>query len=653
MSTLYFPGAVLLICIAHLFRVFRWELFIGVYESPVRSNLIRAMSVGYLLNCVLPLKMGELARAWISGKHLKNGKSLGFSTVVVERYLDVVFVGGIFVILSVTGIGASETANTARMYALSAALLLAVGILIYLARSTVKRIIRLCAGIFNDRIQTSVLVFAWALIWNFKDIFQKISKWKMVLLSAAMWGCYLSSYGLFARFLGFVGVETTWAGVFSMLFSQNGIRGSVGSMIIQSFSGSGYQLYTLAYLVLPLLILLGLSWLPVWKEATENTSENYLRLLPQMDLQERLAFLERYFSDSDRAYLQNYLKINQDVSIIRDYSAGSNATTMLCMDGHSTFFRKYAFGADGEKLYQQVCWIRENRGKLPLPEILRYEKTDVYCFYDMPFNSNCVGLFEYAHCTSIPQAWNIIQAALGSLERSVYQADVRKADPQTIVKYVEQKVTKNLSKIKSARIFRDILRYDTLWINGAEYRNLSCFEDALCEEHLCSIFQNDLYSVIHGDLTIENIICTRDRTGQDDFYLIDPNTGNIHDSPNLDYAKLLQSIHGGYEFLMSTKNVEVSENQIRFPFTRSAVYTELHSLLREHMYRTLGPEQTRSIYYHEIIHWLRLMPYKIEKDGKRAFLFYAGMLMVMNDVMALFPPEKGALKNGKETAGAL
>lgn len=30
------------------------------------------------------------------------------------------------------------------------------------------------------------------------------------------------------------------------------------------------------------------------------------------------------------------------------------------------------------------------------------------------------------------------------------------------------------------------------------------------------------------------------------------------------------------------------------------------------------------------------MPYKIEKDGKRAFLFYAGMLMVMDDVINMY-----------------
>ena len=32
------------------------------------------------------------------------------------------------------------------------------------------------------------------------------------------------------------------------------------------------------------------------------------------------------------------------------------------------------------------------------------------------------------------------------------------------------------------------------------------------------------------------------------------------------------------------------------------------------------------------IHWLRLMPYKLNKDRKRAAMFYAGLVMVANDV---------------------
>ena len=162
----------------------------------------------------------------------------------------------------------------------------------------------------------------------------------------------------------------------------------------------------------------------------------------------------------------------------------------------------------------------------------------------------------------------------------------------------------------------------------------------LSEEHLYDIFKNDTYSEIHGDLTIENIICTRNADGDDDFYIIDPNTGNVHDSSNLDYGKLLQSIHGGYEFLMATKNVSIEKNHINFVFTKSESYTYLYSMLDEYMREHFTQERVKSIYYHEIIHWLRLMPYKIEKNGKRVLLFYAGMLMVMNDVINNFEEEK-------------
>lgn len=39
---------------------------------------------------------------------------------------------------------------------------------------------------------------------------------------------------------------------------------------------------------------------------------------------------------------------------------------MLCTDGAATFYRKYAFGADGAKLAEQLAWLRRNAARLPL-----------------------------------------------------------------------------------------------------------------------------------------------------------------------------------------------------------------------------------------------------------------------------------------------
>lgn len=457
------------------------------------------------------------------------------------------------------------------------------------------------------------------------------------MTTIGMWIAYLVSYFLFANCLSNIGIETTWIDVFIMLFTRNGIKESTRSAtLFQNEAIAAHPFYTVCYILLPIVLLLLFSFFIQRRTAGVENEDNYLNLLPHIDPQERLNFLESYFSDTNRDYVNNYIKINQNISIIRDYSTGSNATTMLCMDGEKTFFRKYAFGEDGEKLYQQILWIEKYNDQLALPGILQKEKTDVYCYYDMPYSSNSEGLFAYAHSMPADRVWKMIREVLERLETSIYQIGVRAADRDTIHKYIELKVEKNLNKIKNAKRIKNLQQYDKIFINGMEYRNLSFYEKYLSEEFLQKIFAHDTYSVIHGDLTIENIICTRDDKGMDDFYIIDPNTGNLHDSPNLDYAKLLQSIHGGYEFLMSVKDVKVTENRINFLFTRSSAYIELHNLLREYMQTNLGAERTRSIYFHEMIHWLRLMPYKIEKDGKRAMIFYAGMLIVMNDVINMY-----------------
>lgn len=636
MKALYLVGAALSICIAHFIRLYRWKLFLEVYERPDFRRLTQSLAIGYILNSVLPYKLGDVARALISGKKLKNGYALAFSTVMMDRYLDVICVGVIFSLFVVSGNDGKGIADSAKFYIAASAAALVLTAILYLFKDVLKRVVKMVAGIFNDAIEVGLLQFVWALILNFKDILKKINVLKLIVSTVGMWVVYLLSYVLYGQFLSMLGSTSSWIDVFTMLFTQNGIKASTFSIpMLDSFVDINSLLAYGFYMLFPLVIMMAVSVFFL-KPSQGNTPRNSLHLLPHLNPGEKLNFLETYFSGQNRDYILNFYKINQNISIIRDYSAGSNATTMLCTDGTGTFFRKYAFGEDGDKLYQQVLWLRENTPLLKLPEILREEHNEAYCYYDMPFESGSVGLFEYAHSMPVEKSWSIIKDALESLEDSIYRQNQRPSDPGTIHAYYESKVLKNLNKIKASRRIGKLLEYRSIDINGVEYPNLQSYERYLSEEYLQKVFAKDTYATIHGDLTIENIICMRRSDGMDDFYLIDPNTGNVHDSPNLDYGKLLQSIHGGYEFLMATKVVESENNRIRFMFAKSSAYMELHSKLHQYMLTRFGAERTRSIYYHEVIHWLRLLPYKIEKNGKRALIFYAGLLMVLRDIEELY-----------------
>lgn len=631
--------AIVLVCLAHFIRTLRWELFVKTYEKPNTKNLLQSLSIGYFINSFIPFKAGDLVRAWISGRKMKNGRGFALATVIVDRYLDILVVGILFAIFSAFNL---DSADSVWFYMFLAVGVLAVTLLVYILRGYVKRILKNIAGIFNAGIEIRLLRFFWSLIWSFKDIFKKISKTRLLLETLGMWILYLASYYCFAAFLSHQGSNVNWLDVFYMLFTKNSIHvGSLGAITVTQGMMNVQMIWTGIYLFAPIVILFVISLcLKSKDDETLDSEEEYLNLIPQLDENERLNFLETYFSNERREYIESYLKINQNILIIRDYSAGSNATTMLCMNNGKNFFRKYAFGADGDKLYQQIEWLQRFKDIIPLPDIMQYQKQDNFCYYDMPYDSQAVGLFDYAHSMPKENAWKFIKKATECLENSLYKVNQRPADKATIDEYIKSKVNKNLDKIMNAKYLKRLMEYDEIIINGRSFHNLPYYLPYLSEEHLYDIFKNDTYSEIHGDLTIENIICTRNADGDDDFYIIDPNTGNVHDSSNLDYGKLLQSIHGGYEFLMATKNVSIERNRINFVFTKSEAYTYLYDMLDKYMREHFAKERVKSIYYHEIIHWLRLMPYKIEKNGKRVLLFYAGMLMVMNDVINNFEEEK-------------
>lgn len=631
--------AIVLVCLAHFIRTLRWELFVKTYEKPNTKNLLQSLSIGYFINSFIPFKAGDLVRAWISGRIMKNGRGFALATVIVDRYLDILVVGILFAIFSAFNL---DSADSVWFYMFLAVGVLAVTLLVYILRGYVKRILKNIAGIFNAGIEIRLLRFFWSLIWSFKDIFKKISKTRLLLETLGMWILYLTSYYCFAAFLSHQGSNVNWLDVFYMLFTKNSIHvGSLGAITFTQGMMNAQMIWTGIYLFAPIVILFVISLCLKSKEdEIVDSEEEYLNLIPQLDEHERLNFLETYFSNERREYIESYLKINQNILIIRDYSAGSNATTMLCMNNGKNFFRKYAFGADGDKLYQQIEWLQRFKDIIPLPDIMQYQKKDNFCYYDMPYDSQAVGLFDYAHSMPKENAWKFIKKATECLENSLYKVNQRTADKATIDEYIKSKVNKNLDKIMNAKYLKRLMEYDEIIINGRSFHNLPYYLPYLSEEHLYDIFKNDTYSEIHGDLTIENIICTRNADGDDDFYIIDPNTGNVHDSSNLDYGKLLQSIHGGYEFLMATKNVSIERNRINFVFTKSEAYTYLYDMLDKYMREHFAKERVKSIYYHEIIHWLRLMPYKIEKNGKRVLLFYAGMLMVMNDVINNFEEEK-------------
>lgn len=70
-------------------KAIRWKLLFLPQATPRTNRLFGALMIGYLINTVLPARLGDPARALLVGDSEGVGKAHALSTVVIERLLDV------------------------------------------------------------------------------------------------------------------------------------------------------------------------------------------------------------------------------------------------------------------------------------------------------------------------------------------------------------------------------------------------------------------------------------------------------------------------------------------------------------------------------------------------------------------------------------
>ena len=78
---------------SHYLRAVRWKVIISsVKPDAAMKNLFGSLMVGYGVNCVIP-RLGEITRAVLLGRWEKLSRSSMFGTVIVERVIDIIFLG--------------------------------------------------------------------------------------------------------------------------------------------------------------------------------------------------------------------------------------------------------------------------------------------------------------------------------------------------------------------------------------------------------------------------------------------------------------------------------------------------------------------------------------------------------------------------------
>lgn len=623
--------ATILLFFGHMARAARWALLFSPRILTTRFDLLLGLSIGYAVNAIFPWRLGEILRAFfVSGR-----ESIAFSfvaaTVVAERLTDLFVIGVIVLAFTLFYDAASSRLLTLGIFMMLIALS---GIMfaILVSRSVqFRRVLWWVFSIFNDTVRIGIIEF----FWSFSEIIAggRVLGRNYLTATVFMWCVYFSSYLGFGLAVGDIPEDTLYA-----------LLGSPSLPLISRIVNGGLwsTVPFFLYSTLPVLAVIVYGFVRQWSAIIHDISKR-LRYGSSIAAYNQLPacskfkqdneykyFLARLFSGDDQVLSGFALLALEDGVMQRLFNGGSDALTALVEVDQTLLIRKFAVGSAAEKLKVQADWLKSHRDSgLPVVELIRERQGSNFYRYDMPFVIPANDFYDVIHTAPIEHSKSLLNSVVDHILAFHLRNEASEATEQIVEAYLSEKAVKNALNILD--FAHDLLSGPDYRINGKNYQlsDWDCLKDI---NWLSAQMRDIRTSTIHGDLTIENIIVAPEQKAG--FYIIDPNPDNLFNTPLIDLAKLMQSLHLGYEGLnRGGRLCSMTDDGINLIITRSRAYSDLHDHFEQLIVDQYGNDMLREVYFHELINYLRLTPYKIRKDPAKGLLFFACTSMLLERYM--------------------
>ena len=90
-SPLWLGASAAVIAPAYILRAIRWKFLLFPVKKTVRfSNTFWSTALGFMINTIIPIRLGEFVRAYTLGEKEETGFAPSLSSIVVERTLDMI-----------------------------------------------------------------------------------------------------------------------------------------------------------------------------------------------------------------------------------------------------------------------------------------------------------------------------------------------------------------------------------------------------------------------------------------------------------------------------------------------------------------------------------------------------------------------------------
>lgn len=623
MNIKYFFFGMCLFTLGQVFRAIRWQILLPNDINFLKHRLVLYVSLGSLFNIILPFHMGDIFRAFMLSKKENIRLSFSLASLFVERITD------IFIIL-IIALGFYLWRGSAALVNFWLIVILIFAICLWsLIRfsQAFRRSIYIFTSIWNVFIHNFILDFLWNVVTQFNHA--RFISIRYISLTALMWTSYFTSYVLFSLSLANVSILNAWT-----LFHGDLLVGSVASVFMEL--PPDVSLALISFLLLPILFVFlyygiysnvnKLSFSGRFLDRLSTTASLISHGVP-MSFSGKHAydiFLMSHFSGKKSPLNKLGVFGFYDCKIFRLFPGGSAAITAVVERDGILSIRKVAEGPHARKLLEQYIWLqRFNLSEFPVVKVSKFNDEVQFSYYEMPYDLGAVDMYEWLHTVPYRKAAAVLIEVIDALDshHKLFESDSK---PDLALQYLLDKVTINVKIIKEtvARII-DITNFK---INGETF-SISEWNFLENLNLLASFLEDTRQTDIHGDCSIENIIVL----GNGTWMFIDPNPSYIYKTRLMDWGKLLQSLNKSYESINKNPVCVISQNGINFLVTRSDLYHQLHDITLDSLFTKFGKSGVREAKLHEIIHYLRLLPYKFAKSEEAGMLFFAITCLIIRE----------------------
>jgi hypothetical protein len=655
----------------HSIRAQKHALILAEIRPVRRGSVFRGQMIGFLFNVLLPFRLGELVRAHTVGRATSISRSAVLATILFERFVDLLILGSLGCVALLTAPDALSLDAFGAMLSVVLVLLAGSSLIfacVYRRPRWMLSAVYTSSAWLNDDLRDRVRLIVWSFLHALVYCLQNrrlIGRY--LALSVWMWLAYLGSVvvlaALFLPGLGTTGSlvasVTPFLGlpsVFGQAYAPDFI-GGYGEVIAGFGSHTELGAATWVVLVAPSLMLgtffaasgthLFRFPFPLPDQLPRGTANRLVR--DEEPSVEFSHFLATYFQGDEIGRVINREEARGAFQVLRTLKGGSHAVTVLAHQQGCTVIKKLTLPEYRSKLEAQFDWLRHREHLPQLPNALQQESAKDHYAIDIEFRDGFMPLFEYLHSAQREHGWSVLQRVLDFVQSDIYVPTKVNDASALLEDYLDVKViAKVLDAAQRSKAVSQLIGYDTLVVNGVEVLN---FHRALERLRRTSPAIEDLRVVqqtpIHGDLTVDNLLVNPITS---EFLLLDPNNENLISDPVVDYAKLMQSLHSGYEFLVRQAVVGVEGNRVSFEEHRSAQYDFLYARLDDVLATCLTPAQHRSLLFHEAVHFCRMLTYRASIDPETVAMYYAISMRLLHDFLAQY--ERAAELRTTHTGGS-